>query len=217
MNRSIFVFIVIFSFYVCSAQSSYNPDSISKTSSIAKDNNEFYNLFVQVKPEELNENVFKDVGTDWTCITSGNDSLFNSMTASFGGWGILFGKPATWCFLRSNRYTLELIRKHKKYTMSYFDAKYKDQLLLFGSKSGRNSNKMKETKLTHIITPNGSISYKEARLIIECELVEITTVNPNDFFDESAKKFVIDGYNDTKDYHKLVFGEIKGIWIRKEK
>ncbi len=201
MNR-----IVLFLFFFVSIQLSFKKDT-------AGDN--FQDKFIRIKAEEIPDNVFKAIGNDWTCITAGNDSLYNSMTASFGGWGILFGKPVTWCILRANRYTLEIIRKHKKYTMSYFDNEYKDQLLLFGSKSGRNSNKMKETTLTKIVTPDGNISFKEARLIIECELLQITTVKPDDFLTSEAKKFIVEGYNDAGDYHKLVFGEISSVWIKK--
>ncbi len=174
----------------------------------------FEKQFKKIEPEILTDNVFKLVSKDWTCITAGNDSLFNSMTASFGGWGILYNKPVTWCMLRANRYTLELIKKEHKFTMCYFDDTYKNELLLFGSKSGRNSNKMKETKLTAIKTPNNNIAYKEARLIIECKLIQITTVNPNDVYPEEAKKFVSDACKELNDCHKLVFAEITAIWVK---
>lgn len=172
-------------------------------------------IFKPISATEISDNVFKAFGTDWACITSIKDSMPNSMTASFGGWGILFGKPVVWCFLRANRYTLELIRESKQFTVSYFDDQYKDQLLLFGSKSGRNSNKMKETRLTFVKSPDGNVSYKEARLILECKLINITTVHPEDFYTEEAKQFIQSGYHDAKDYHKFVFGEIIHVWIRK--
>lgn len=172
-------------------------------------------IFKPISATEISDNVFKAFGTDWACITSIEDSMTNSMTASFGGWGILFGKPVVWCFLRANRYTLELIRESKQFTVSYFDDQYKDQLLLFGSKSGRNSNKMKETRLTFVKSPDGNVSYKEARLILECKLINITTVHPEDFYTEEAKQFIQSGYHDARDYHKFVFGEIIHVWIRK--
>ena len=175
----------------------------------------FDELFVKIDAKQITDNVFKAVGDDWTAITANNGHTYNTMTASFGGWGILFGKPATWCFLRANRYTLELMKKEQTYTMSYFDADYKDQLLLFGSKSGRDSDKMNETTLTAVKTPLGNTTYKQARLVIECKLVEITGVHENDFYTDDAKKFVKEGFDDAKDWHKLVFGEITNVWVRK--
>jgi flavin reductase (DIM6/NTAB) family NADH-FMN oxidoreductase RutF len=175
----------------------------------------FLDLFQPIAPTAMTDNVFKLVGQDFTVITAGTEINYNSMTASWGGWGVLFGKPTTWCILRANRYTLEFIRKRNLYTMCYFDEQYKDQVMLFGSASGRDSDKMKNHTLTPVETPEGSIAYKEARLIIECELTEITTVSPDDFYTADARSFITDAYEEVQDYHKLVFGKIANVWVRK--
>jgi flavin reductase (DIM6/NTAB) family NADH-FMN oxidoreductase RutF len=177
----------------------------------------FEDLFKKIEPTELTDNVFKLVGQDYTVITAGTDSAFNSMTASWGGWGQLFEVPVTWCFLNASRYTLEFIKKEQTYTMTYFPEQFKEQVIAFGSKSGRNSDKMKETALTHVKTPSNNITYKEAKLIIECKLVEITETNPKDFYSEKGKDFVEKGMKDGngKEYHKLVFGDITNVWVRK--
>lgn len=177
----------------------------------------FEDLFKKIEPTELTDNVFKLVGQNYTVITAGTDSVFNSMTASWGGWGQLFEVPVTWCFLNASRYTLEFIKKEQTYTMTYFPEQFKEQVIAFGSKSGRNSDKMKETTLTHVKTPSNNITYKEAKLIIECKLVEITETNPKDFYSEKGKDFVEKGMKDGngKEYHKLVFGDITNVWVRK--
>jgi flavin reductase (DIM6/NTAB) family NADH-FMN oxidoreductase RutF len=175
----------------------------------------FLDLFQSIDPTTMTDNVFKLVGQDFTVITAGTEIDYNSMTASWGGWGILFNEPTTWCVLRANRYTLEFIRRENLYTMSYFDEPYKDQVMLFGIASGRNSEKMKNHILTAVETPGGSIAYKEARLIIECELTEITTVHPDDFYTADARMFITDAYAEAQDYHKLVFGKINYVWARK--
>lgn len=177
----------------------------------------FEELFKKVEPTELTDNVFKLVGQDYTVITAGTDSAFNSMTASWGGWGQLFEVPVTWCFLNASRYTLEFIKKEQTYTMAYFPEQFKEQVIAFGSKSGRNSDKMKETTLTHVKTPSDNITYKEAKLVIECKLVEITETNPKDFYSDKGKDFVEKGMKDGngKEYHKLVFGDITNVWVRK--
>ncbi|MCD7972458.1 MAG: flavin reductase [Candidatus Azobacteroides sp.] len=175
----------------------------------------FDELFTKIAETEIPDNVFQLVGKDYTVITSGNPERYNSMVASWGGWGIMFEKPVTWCMLRANRYTLELMREYKTYTMAYFDDNFKDQIMLFGTQSGRNTEKMKESTLTAVQTPSGSMSFKEAKLIIECELSEVTTVSPDDFSEPSSRQFIEEGYGDAKEYHKLVFGNITGIWVRK--
>jgi flavin reductase (DIM6/NTAB) family NADH-FMN oxidoreductase RutF len=175
----------------------------------------FSDTFEAIAAEDIQENILKLVGHDFTVITSGKIPNQNSMTASFGGMGILFNKPTTWCFLRASRYTLEIIRNEKNYTMSYFPEQYKNDVVYFGSKTGRDSDKMKNSKLTPITTPDGGSSYEEAKLIIECSLTAINTVSPDEYFTDEGRDFVVEGFNDAKDYHKLVFGEITRVWRRK--
>lgn len=177
----------------------------------------FEDLFQTIAPTDIKENVFKLVGQDFSVITAGTDSSYNSMTASYGGWGQLLEKPVAWCILNASRYTLEFIKKEKTYTMSYFPDQFKEQVVAFGKKSGRSSDKMQETQFTSVKTPDGNLSYKEAKLIIECKLIEITEVNPADFYTEEGKAFVEKGKNDGngKEYHKLTFGEITKVWVRK--
>lgn len=127
----------------------------------------------------------------------------------------LFDKPAIFHFLRSNRYTLEFMRQEQRYTVSFFEDEFKEDILLFGKKSGRDSDKMKETKLTAVQTPSGRTTYKEASLVLECNLVEVTTVSPDDFYTEEGRKFVVDAHAETGEYHKMVFGEITNVWRRK--
>jgi flavin reductase (DIM6/NTAB) family NADH-FMN oxidoreductase RutF len=137
------------------------------------------------------------------------------MIGSGGGMGLLFMKPATWCILRGDRYTLELIQKEKTYTFSYFPEEYKKQILFLGSKSGRDSEKMKEVELTSVSTPSGDISFKEARLVIECKLTALTTASSNDFFTQETRDYIEEAYKEANVYRKFVFGEITRVWVKK--
>ena len=175
-------------------------------------------LFKQISPEEIfvDCNIFTLVGKDYYAITAGKEEHYNSMIGSGGGFGMLFKKPTTWCLLRSDRYTLEMIKKEQTYTLSYFPNEYKEQMLFLGSKSGRDSDKMKEVELTKVQTPSGNMAFKEAKLIIECTLTAITTPNPNDFYSQESKDYIDEAYKDAKEYRKLVFGEITHSWISKK-
>lgn len=173
----------------------------------------FAQKYQSVQPKDFDENIFSLVGDDWTVITAGEDP--NSMVASWGGLGIMFNKPVTWCFLRANRYTLEKIRESGTYTFCYFPAQYKGEILKFGSASGRNTDKMSQTKLTPMETPHGVPAYEEAQVIIECKLIAAPTVSKDEFYTEEGKEFLQGGYDEAKDWHKLVYGEITNIYIKK--
>lgn len=174
----------------------------------------FDQLFIPISPEEIGDNVFTLVSKIFPIITAGKEDHYNSMTASGGGLGMLFKKPTTWCLLKADRYTLELIQKERTYTLSYFPIEYKEQILFLGSKSGRDSEKMKEVELTPIKTPSGNTSFREARLIIECRLTQITTPNLDDFYSQEATDYINEAYKDVSDYRKYVFGEISHVWIK---
>lgn len=175
----------------------------------------FSELFDTIDVKDIKADVFTLVGEDYGILTAGTPEHSNSMVTSWGGWGIVFGKPGVFHFLRSNRYTLELMRKQQTYTVSYFDSEFKSDIMQFGKKSGRDSDKMKETKLTAVQTPDGNPTYKEAKIILECRLAEVTSVSPDDFYYEEDRKFVTDAHAETGDWHKLVLSQITKAWVRK--
>lgn len=176
----------------------------------------FDQSFKKITPEEIKDNVFTLTGKIFPVVTVGNKDYYNSMTASGGGMGLLFKKPTTMLLFPSHRYTLELIQKEQKYTMSYFPNAYKNQVIFLGSKSGRDSNKMQEVELTSIELPSENIAFKEARLIIECKLLQITTpIFPDDFYSQEAKHYMTEQYKNPGEHRKYVFGEIMSVYIKK--
>ena len=42
--------------------------------------------FREIKPEDLNQSVFKLIGHDWMLITAEKENKVNTMTASWGNW-----------------------------------------------------------------------------------------------------------------------------------
>lgn len=176
----------------------------------------FEELFTRIEPAEFRKTLSKFVAEeDHTVITAGTEFQFNSMAASWEALGHYFEKPMTFCLLGAEKYTLKFIKERKTYTMSFLPEQFKGDLYAFGAKSGRGSDKMKETKLTYVETPSGNITYKEAKVVVECQLFEITTVNPNDFYTEDGRSFVEKANTEGHDYHKLVFGVVTNIWVRK--
>jgi flavin reductase (DIM6/NTAB) family NADH-FMN oxidoreductase RutF len=211
--KKIFFIIPLLILIGCNPKSQPRETEIRSAEDIA--NMMFDELFTEITPTDISDNVFKLFGQDYAVITAGNDTYFNSMTAAYGGYGIQFGLPSTWCFLRANRYTLEFIRSEQTYTMCWFDDEYKDAVLYYGSISGRDSAKMANNPLTYVKTPDENFAYKEAKLIVECKLMQITTVAPDDFYSPKGKEFVEEGFQDAQDYHKMVYGEITKVWKKK--
>jgi flavin reductase (DIM6/NTAB) family NADH-FMN oxidoreductase RutF len=175
----------------------------------------FEQLFKRITPEDIPENVFTLFGRIFPVITVKTENSCNAMVASGGGMAVHFRKPATWLIFPSNRYTLDLIKKEQKYTLSFFPDSHREQFMLLGKKSGRNSNKMKEVELNLIETPLKNMAFEEARLIIECKLTQITIAYADDFYSEEAKAYLAEAYTDSGEIRQYVFGEIVCVWMRK--
>ena len=175
----------------------------------------FEKLFKHISPEEIPADVFTLFGKIFPVVTVRKPESYNAMVASGGGMAVHFRKPATWLIFPSNRYTLELIKKEQAYTLSFFSDSHREQCMFLGTKSGRESNKMKEVELTAIETPLGNMSFEEARLIIECRLTHVTTVNADDFYAEDAKEYLAKAYTEPGEIRQYVFGEITSVWLSK--
>ena len=176
----------------------------------------FSEIFTEIAPDEIADNVFTLTGKDFPVVTVGNKESYNSMTASGGGLVLLFRKPSTMLLFPQKRYTLELIEKEQNYTLTYFSDEYRAQVMFLGSKSGRDSNKMQTVGLTGVETPCGSMSFQEARLIIECKLSQIVVPNfPNDFYLHEDINYLTEPYKDPSEHRRYVFGEITKVWRKK--
>ena len=70
--------------------------------------------FKEIKPEELNFNPFTRIGSDWMLLTAGTEDKFNTMTASWGGAGGFWGKPAVTCSNSAAPYLAVTTTKSRK-------------------------------------------------------------------------------------------------------
>ena len=48
--------------------------------------------FKEIKPEELQKNPFQMIGKEWLLVTAEKDGKANTMTASWGGVGVMWGR-----------------------------------------------------------------------------------------------------------------------------
>jgi flavin reductase (DIM6/NTAB) family NADH-FMN oxidoreductase RutF len=158
--------------------------------------------FQTLDPEAVQDNVFKLIGKDWMLITAGTRESFNTMTASWGGMGVLWDKKVCFAFVRPTRYTFEFLEKSEFYTFSFLEEQYRDVLMYCGTKSGRDVNKVIETSLTPIFG-NSTVFFAEARLVMECRKTYVQDITPGNFLDQTMNE-----YYPKKDYHRIYVGEI---------
>jgi len=165
-------------------------------------------IFKKIEVEELKDNVFKLLDEDWMLITAGNKQSFNTMTASWGGFGVLWNKSVSYIVVRPTRYTYEFTEKFDNYTLCVFDAQYRKILNYCGSKSGREVDKAKISGLIPIETETENIYFEQARLVMECRKLYYQDLDPKQFINPDIQR------NYPKfDYHRMYIGEITSCLV----
>jgi flavin reductase (DIM6/NTAB) family NADH-FMN oxidoreductase RutF len=171
-------------------------------------------IFKLIKPEEILDNTFKLINEDWMLITAGHiksSETFNTMTASWGGLGILWRKKVAFSFVRPTRHTYKFMEKSDSYTLSFFDEKYRKALTICGSLSGKDLDKVSKAGLTPLEMPQDSVTFNEARMVLVCRKLYFQDLDPHHFLDPS-----IDENYPKKDYHRMYIGEITSAYIKQD-
>lgn len=166
-----------------------------------------------ISPRELTENVFRLIGDDWMLITAGSIESYNTMTASWGGLGILWNLPIAICYIRPHRHTFLFTERSEYLTLSFFEEEHREILNFCGSRSGRDCDKAKETGLIPFSMDKGNVSFEQAILILECKKIYSDFIKSENFVSNS----LIDRNYPKKDFHRFYILEIKEVMMKMPK
>ena len=161
----------------------------------------------KLNQEEFICNPFTKIGKEWMLISSGDNSKFNTMTASWGGLGVMWGKNVAFTFIRPQRYTREFIEKNEQFSLCFFDTTFQKTLSYLGSVSGRDENKIEKCGLTPDFIENVPY-FKEAKLVLICKKLYCQEMSPSCFLENSLDE----KWYPNKDYHFMYVSEIEKIY-----
>ena len=152
---------------------------------------------------KLQTDIFEKFDKEWAILTAGNKDSFNMMTISWGEMGTLWGKPVVSVFVRESRYTHEFMDKEEYFTLSFVNTRWRrEQLMLLGSKSGRDIDKLKESGFKLFERPHG-LSYTDAELILVCKKLFKQQIDMDNMPEDIRDKFYKSG-----DPHDMYIGEV---------
>lgn len=163
--------------------------------------------FREIPVSELEFNPFEKIGKEWMLITAGDEHAYNTMTASWGFMGVMWGKDVIETVIRPDRYTLKFVEENELFTVSFYGEEYKKALQFCGSHSGRDCDKAKETGLTPYFT-NGTAAFEEASMIFVCKKIYAQDMNV-ELLDEEYRRWYKGG-----DMHKAFIGEIVKVLVK---
>lgn len=159
-------------------------------------------MFQKVDPKTLDLNPFSAIGDQWMLITAGTPERLNTMTASWGGLGVLWGVPMATAYIRPQRYTKGFVDEHSYFTLSFFDESFRPQLNLCGAKSGKDIDKVKECGFTVAAGEGNTPYFEQAELVLVCRKRMTVPMDPA-LMPEDVKEKWYKG-----DYHTMYWGEI---------
>ena len=166
--------------------------------------------FREVQPKDFQISPFHAIGSDWMLITAEKEGRVNTMTASWGGLGVIWGRNAAYVFVRDSRYTKEFMDAADTFSLTFFDrAKYAEMLAYMGKVSGRDEDKIARWNLS-VEHCDGTPYFSEAKIAITCRKMCRQPIEPENFIDPT-----VDGkFYPTKDYHDMYIGEITHILVK---
>ena len=168
------------------------------------------NQFQVTDAKEFVENPFRLIGNEWMLITAEKDGIVNTMTASWGGLGVMWNTNVAYMVIRPARFTKEFVDGADRFSLSFLDHRtYAKELGYLGSVSGRDEDKIAKAGLT--VAYQDQVPYfDEASKVLICRKLFVQPMQPESFVDtEIGTKFYPE-----KDYHSLYIGAIETILER---
>lgn len=119
----------------------------------------------------------------------------NIMAVGWKTLGIMWGYPVWIVAVKPSRFTYKMLNENPEFTFHIFDEDHSHVIEIAGSRSGKNTDKIKEANLT--IKPSKHVSvpiFEEALVSYECKIIHTA---------ESGK--ITD--------HRLYFGKILATYV----
>ncbi len=157
--------------------------------------------------KDLNVDIFNLFDKQWALVTAGTLDNYNTMTISWGSLGTLWapannGKPIATIYVKPIRHTFNYLEANEYFTLSFFPEEYKKDLLVLGSKSGRDGDKVALTKLTPKAVEHG-VSFNEASFTLVCR-----KLYSDDFKRDKIPADVVKMFYTNEEPHRFYIGEV---------
>lgn len=159
--------------------------------------------FKTIEPSQIKDNTFTLIGSDWMLLAAGTKEHHNCMTASWGGFGVLWFKNVVYVFVRPQRHTNQFLEQYKTFSLNFFDDSYRSVLQFCGTESGKDIDKTTACNLQLFETGKNTIAFEQARLIITCKKLYAAPFDKESILDTDILR-----HYTKNDFHIVYIGEI---------
>lgn len=162
--------------------------------------------FKEINIKNFSPNPF-EIKDKWMLISAAKaDGTVNTMTASWGSFGIMWNKEVVFVVIRPQRFTREFVESSESLSLTFFDDSYKKALAYLGKASGRDEDKITKARLS-VAMDNGVPYFEEAERVIFAKKLFVQRIEEAAFLDEK----IIDRWYPEKDFHYLYIAEITKV------
>ncbi len=165
-------------------------------------------MFKEISAKEINGNLIEMISNEWMLITAGNEQKCNTMTASWGYAGEIWGQDSITALVRPTRYTMKFIEENDYFTVSFYGEEGKKYHSICGSKSGRDTDKIVLAGLTPDYSEKAPF-FKEARLVIVLKKQYVQKMEENCFCDKEPLEKWYDN-----DLHYIIIGKVEKVLVK---
>ena len=166
--------------------------------------------FMEITPEQMGQNPFKMIGKDWMLITAKTGDKVNTMTASWGGLGVMWHKNVAFIVIRPQRYTKEFVDNSDTLSLSFLDDSYKKALSYIGKVSGRDEDKITNANLT-VRYADETPYFEQANTVLICKKLFAQQYDEQSFIDTE----ILEKMYPNHDLHTLYIVEITKVLTKK--
>ncbi len=168
-------------------------------------------VFKAIDWRSVEENPSELLAERWMLVTPGTLRGWNTMTASWGGFGHLWNLDVAFVLVRPSRHTFGFMEREEGFALSFFGPEGRAALNLCGSRSGRDTDKAEAAGIEpRGFGPKERVGFEEARLVLSCRKLFAQDLAPGSFADPSLLPMHYAG----GDLHRLYVGGIEGAWKR---
>ncbi|MGI6755769.1 MAG: flavin reductase family protein [Atopobiaceae bacterium] len=157
--------------------------------------------------------------------TQAQDEL-NTMTIGWGTMGTNWSRPVFEAYVRTGRYTAQMLEKHAEFTVNIPLDETKEQrkrtrkiMGICGTHHGNEVNKFEMAQLTPVTSTHVDVpGIAELPLTLECTVIYCQVEDSALYIPEIKRDFYPEDkdsseYGSNKDPHLMVFGEIVGSYV----
>jgi len=165
--------------------------------------------YVDIEYNENSDIMFQQLAKGAFMTTKVGDKV-NTMTIAWGGINLVWNKKVFVAYVRYTRDTYDMLMGTDEFTISVPKQNtLKNELIFCGTKSGKDTNKIKECGLN--ITKGRKIEtpiIDECKTHYECKVIYKQAMEPNNIPDDVLKR-----HYTNHNFHVIFYGEILDSYI----